>query len=691
VGSVKSNGFAQDLRNSGRGDAICGLEGLTPLPTATPPVMAVCKPLWAHEEFTVDESMVESMERQVSSDGSEDVQVVQTAESDIDDMPAVVKTTSDKKWVTFKRLNSLVSVGTARTSTRTSARSFERSQTLASTATTDADVKRNGFATAKSGKRRLSALERMSKAPKKRSKLNSFRRARTLNYEMFNTADSSWAQKMCSGIGKFLESSISIFILLNGIFIGVQTDYQARHVTETLPGIFPALEIIFCLIFTMELSIKLSLWRWKFFTMKGVWAWNCFDFFLVFFQIVEVIGLLAAEAQTPSSATNPVGNVSFLRLLRILRLFRVLRLVRLLHFIGELAMIISSIANCFRALCWTVLLMFMMIYMVAIVITQVVLTHRVTLKNDGHEDSVDLKRWWGDLGQATLSLYQATLGGVDWEVVERPMRTEIEWGPLLSIMFSLYIAFALLAMMNIITGTFVQSALQNAEHERIEDFRFIASDAFKNKDAGAEQYSHIQFDDFERTITDGGFSDWLKSMGIESADARLLFQLLDRDNAQVVDSEKLISNMVRLREGAKFMDIMKLMYEHERVASKVEEWNYTESFEKELTAMSLRVSESVLEKVLARFQHIAEGGNGVVKNSFNDMNGNGKPHGFSPHAGDYAMGVQYSNGIASRPSSTRPRSTLSSNRPRSTNDIRPRSAGSWVGLPFEIEEVVEEV
>jgi len=348
-------------------------------------------------------------------------------------------------------------------------------------------------------------------------------------------------------------------------------------------------------------------------------------------QLVEVVGMMTTPAGEQGEGGNPVGNVSFLRLLRILRLFRVLRLVRLLHFIGELATIISSIINCLRALCWTVLLLFMMIYIVAIVITQVVFTHRVSLKYDEKQDSPELAKYWGSLGLSTLSLYQAILGGVDWETVEEPMRSQISWGPLLSIMFALYIAFTLLAVMNVITGTFVQSALQNAENEKTDDFRIAAWKAF-------EDHDKITFDAFENKIGDTSFSGWLTSLGIEQTDARLLFQLLDRENLGQVDAEKLVGNMVRLREGAKFMDIMKLMYEHDALTQRIDGWTFMDNFEEELTKMSHRVSENVVSQVMARWAPEAGAGRAAPK-QLSVYNIRPLPPRSSPKAGDSAAGV----------------------------------------------------
>merc|ERR1712048_681228 len=100
-------------------------------------------------------------------------------------------------------------------------------------------------------------------------------------------------------------------------------------------------------------------------------------------------------------------NFSFMRVLRVLRLIRIIRLFRVLRVIGELRTIVSSIAGCIRPLLSALLLLFIMIYVVAVFFTQVV--------SDWLEEDVSrietssLRKDFGSLGQSIFSLYQAVL------------------------------------------------------------------------------------------------------------------------------------------------------------------------------------------------------------------------------------------------------------------------------------------
>lgn len=257
---------------------------------------------------------------------------------------------------------------------------------------------------------------------------------------------------------------------------------------------------------------------------------------------------------------------------------RVLRLVRLLHFVGELATIISSISNSLRPFLWILLLLMMIIYMIAIVFTQIVFSKRFEMKSfppvgslaitAWNEEDETLVAWWGSLGRSALSLFEAILGGCDWEDVVRPLDRSIH--PMLPFVFSIYIAFTLLCILNVITGTFVQSAMQGAENEKARDF--INGTKAMFNDVGADELAMVTWDQYKEMLEDPVFKSNLRRIDVSKMDARLLFRLLDIDRVGEVDFDKLIASMLRLQQGSKFMDIMKLMFVvegHHRMFDKI--------------------------------------------------------------------------------------------------------------------------
>jgi len=359
-------------------------------------------------------------------------------------------------------------------------------------------------------------------------------------------------------LGRYADYPVACAIFLNGVFLGVQTQYQSSKMTQAVPPVYPVFEVVFCVVFTAELIVKLGRNGYKYFIGPG-WKWNIFDFLLVMMQLVEVAGMFTTQHESKSAP--PTANVSYLRLLRILRLFRVLRLVRLLQFIGELNTIISSITNSMRPLFWTMILLLLMVYVVGIVFTQMVFNHRMEkiMADDleSNENDRALEYWFGTLWRTILSLYEAILGGTDWDALVSPLVAEIS--VLAAPVFMFYVAFVLLAMMNVITGIFVESALKNAHKEQEMDFYSSSKELFCK--GYQKPASVVTRDHFQEELAQSHFITLLRQVGIEKADAELMFTLLDVDNLGEIDLDDLLAGLLRLRSSAKVFDIALFMHE----------------------------------------------------------------------------------------------------------------------------------
>jgi hypothetical protein len=83
--------------------------------------------------------------------------------------------------------------------------------------------------------------------------------------------------------------------------------------------------------------------------------------------------------------------------------------------------------------------------------------------NDGSFDG-GLEVYFGSLSRTMLSLFQCITSGLDWEIVAQPLWDDVS--PVHAVLFSLYIAFAVLALLNVITGVFVESALLHAKADK---------------------------------------------------------------------------------------------------------------------------------------------------------------------------------------------------------------------------------
>jgi hypothetical protein len=122
----------------------------------------------------------------------------------------------------------------------------------------------------------------------------------------------------------------ALMILLNGVFLGVQTHYSAVMVTEDMPLGFRELDVVFCIVFSLELCARLFVFGLHFFSMS-TWRWNLLDFMLVTVQIIEEMIMAVASV-----------SLGVLKFMRFLRLLRIMRMLRVLRFIGDLRTILFT-------------------------------------------------------------------------------------------------------------------------------------------------------------------------------------------------------------------------------------------------------------------------------------------------------------------------------------------------------------
>merc|ERR1712176_498889 len=216
---------------------------------------------------------------------------------------------------------------------------------------------------------------------------------------------------------------------------------------------------------------------------------------------------------------------SFLRVVRVLRLIRVVRLMRILRLISELRTIVTSLAGSFKSFIWTVVLLLLLIYTVGIFFTQLVTDHRVSL-GDAHEPEF-LAEYFGSLTDTTLVLYQSILGGISWRAVAHPLMNEIGWG--LGIVFSTYVTFCVLAIMNVVTGVFVESALNSARHDR--DIYMVNSVRSLFIRAKIDMTGNLTWDEFESLLNSPEMEEYFKTIDVDISEAHGIFELLDIDGS----------------------------------------------------------------------------------------------------------------------------------------------------------------
>jgi hypothetical protein len=209
----------------------------------------------------------------------------------------------------------------------------------------------------------------------------------------------------------------------------------------------------------------------------------------------------------------------------------------------------------------------LMMYIVAVFFTQQVTTHVLEATAAAVEDGgplwmanveeETLTKYFGSLERGMLSLFQSMSGGLDWDQLANPLFTEI--GFFTGMAFTGFVAFALLALMNVVTGVFVQTALLSARNEE---------DSFMQSQIVAlfhvAEHCHgdtICWDEVLESLEEPSTAKEWKSIGVQAEDARYVFKLLDVEGTGEVAFEEFMGGCLRIHGDAKALDLLTVMQE----------------------------------------------------------------------------------------------------------------------------------
>jgi hypothetical protein len=367
----------------------------------------------------------------------------------------------------------------------------------------------------------------------------------------------------------WFEWAVLALILLNSIFIVLTMDYMARNTLNEPPAFMQVSEYIFFALFVVELGLRIVCQGHSFYRRtlpddktNHLFYWNVFDTSIVFLQAVEV----AAEVSARGSASQiKFGrNLSFFRILRLLRIVRLVRLAKVSNFFSELRMILYSVTKSLPLFCWSVIAIGLGCFMFALFFTETVLYVRLyerdyQRQNNGQStinpDTLALLELrFGDVGTSILSLFQAITGGYDWgEVSDALKEVDIVLG---FIPFLVFVIFALIAFMNVITGLFLEAATERAKEERERFLLRNARDVFKRADHNSN--GTITWPDFEQAVRHSDIHSFFDAIDLDVTEANSLFELLDTSGDGSISAEEFLCGCLRLRGAAKALDLLVL-------------------------------------------------------------------------------------------------------------------------------------
>eukprot|EP00929_Paragymnodinium_shiwhaense_P083788 TRINITY_DN44758_c0_g1_i1.p1 TRINITY_DN44758_c0_g1~~TRINITY_DN44758_c0_g1_i1.p1 ORF type:complete len:661 (+),score=102.15 TRINITY_DN44758_c0_g1_i1:238-2220(+) len=343
------------------------------------------------------------------------------------------------------------------------------------------------------------------------------------------------------------DALCAAMILLNSLLIGVSTEYLTTH-DEEAPWMSTAGDTCSGF-FLLELILRLRISGCQFFLSPEDRNWNTFDFVLVMLSVIDFV-----MARVGGGVGSVGSTLKTIKMLRIVRLFRVFR------FFKELSLLALMIADSIKSLCWALVMLTIILYVFAICFTQTT-SEFVRLQGGGIDHNTRiLQKQWGSLATSVYHLIMSMLGGISWGEVSGPLM-HIGMGAVFLFMF--YIAFVLLAVLNIITGVFVDNAVETAKGQR--DF-IIQKEREQNvKWAGAicelfhqmdeDCSGTVSWDEMERHFSNEAVQGLFKTLGLSSDDLHLVFRLIDIDGSGEVNIDEFFDGCLKLKGEARSIDV----------------------------------------------------------------------------------------------------------------------------------------
>lgn len=228
---------------------------------------------------------------------------------------------------------------------------------------------------------------------------------------------------------KWFTHLVIVAILTNAVTLGLET---SRSLMEQYGDLFQAIDLAFIIFFVIELVLKLSAYRWRFFRD----GWNVFDFLIVVLTLLPFL-----------------GNLSVLRALRILRV------LRLLSVVPRFRMVVQGFLDSLSGLVAVGSILVIILYISAVLASK--------LFGDTFPEL------FGTLSKAFLVMFQLmTLDGWTSEIV-RPVMTIY---PYAWIFFVPYIAVTTFVLFNLLIGIIVNSMQHIYAREEAETRRQIAQE-----------------------------------------------------------------------------------------------------------------------------------------------------------------------------------------------------------------------
>lgn len=360
----------------------------------------------------------------------------------------------------------------------------------------------------------------------------------------------------------FFNFAVALVIISNSIFLGIQLELGMQNSGNAMA--FLVGHLIYAILFTVEMAIRFIAAGCRNYLIGHDWYWNWLDLLVVIPAWVELVTDFTEHGEHVSSGAS---NFRILRVLRITRMLHVIRSVRLIRVIHAFRELIFSILDTTRQLGWAMILLLLIIYSFSILFTDAVSNEQLA---DPQLDLSNAQKYFGGVFVACETLFRACLSGFDWVDAADALKPVGEvWVQL----FHVYVAFCSFAVLNVITGVFVNSAIKTREkdHEtlvlHVQKFKDLVGRIWTKLDTSGD--GQLTITEFEQMFKDPDMQAFFKAIEVNAVDAWTLFDSLDADGDHLVSYEEFAQRCTQLHGSARAVDLFALTQQNGKVWDEV--------------------------------------------------------------------------------------------------------------------------
>jgi hypothetical protein len=252
--------------------------------------------------------------------------------------------------------------------------------------------------------------------------------------------------------------------------------------------------------------------------------------------------------------------------------------------IHNLQCILLALAGSMESFTAAVLMFIIVLYIFGLTFMQGVVSYLANQNNAFVTESareafaaemVDMEGQYGSLEKTFWTLISAVTGGVDWNDASGPIEP-IQW--YYKWYFLFYVLFVMMCLLNVLTGIFVNVAMQATAMNR----EIAIDEAIQNRDsivkevielfleADTDGSGALSFQEFQEFLNDEKIKAFFMALELDMSSCARIFHLLDESGDGTLEAHEFVEGCIDLRGFARKVDIALLQRENKSIEKKLD-------------------------------------------------------------------------------------------------------------------------